>query len=77
MILHGRITKNKSWEFQIDTFEVWNIFEFQISWRLKGDHAGFEVRLELVKWHCHFIIYDNRHWDDKNNKFLEGEHGQD
>lgn len=42
---------------------------FKIDW--KCDHAGVEFQLTLLGTSHGFYLYDNRHWDYKNNKWEE------
>jgi hypothetical protein len=62
-----RLTKNKSFEIQIDLFDgnladSW--FEFNLKWTSKRDHAGPSFTLILLKLiYFDVRIYDNRHWN--------------
>ena len=70
---NGKIYGHKYWELQIDKFEFDRLFEFHCEWSLKGDHCGFELRIEILSLFFQFLIYDNRHWDWDNNCFVEDE----
>lgn len=72
-ILHQQITTNKFLEIQCNLFDHLsrnNIFEFNLTWTIKQDHAGpnFTVIIFGVIY-FHIMIYDNRHWDWENNKW--------
>lgn len=72
----GRITKNKSWEIQIETFSsLADWFRFDISINSKTDHAGFRFEIEILKFfYFHLWIVDNRHWDYDNNRWINYDH---
>ena len=67
----GRIAKNKSWEFQIATWEDPG-FEFRIKHDFKGDHAGFVFDITIWKLMIAFRVYDNRHWDWEKDCWVDG-----
>ena len=65
-----KLTKNKSLEIQLNLLpdDDYQLFNVNINHTLKGDHAGFEFRIESFKVFCfYFLIYDTRHWDDEND----------
>jgi hypothetical protein len=45
--------------------------KFEISFSRKMDHAGFDLRIELFKIYLYFSIYDDRHWNEEENKWEE------
>ena len=61
-----KIIKHKYFDFQIGYFtkkyEKTNIFNINIKFSKKTDHAGFEFDLEIWNLYLYFRIYDNRHW---------------
>ena len=65
-----RLTRNKTFEFQIETRKEFTYppFEFCLWWSTKADHAGlfFNVQIYRLFW-LMISIYDNRHWDDEHN----------
>lgn len=63
----GRVTKNKSWEFQIYK-SSYHLMEFSLRYDLKGcDHAGLNLNVNLFGYNLDFVVVDNRHWDYNNN----------
>lgn len=48
-----------------------SIFDINIYWNYKTDHAGLHCYLSLFKFSFEFNIYDHRHWDHKLNKWQE------
>lgn len=69
---NGKISKNKYWELQISCFKCFRldkIFNFQCQWTLKGDHCGFSLIIGILTVYFHFLIYDDRHWNCKEDKF--------
>lgn len=71
MVKFGRITKNKSWEVQVELpSELPDWFDFQVQLSSKCDHAGFRIKIELLKlFFFEFAICDNRHWDYDNDRW--------
>jgi len=71
MVFYRSITKNKSIEIQFDKFEgSTNIFSFIFNLTHSMDHAGLNISIDIWKYSFHFIIYDNRHWDYDNNRYI-------
>lgn len=67
----GRITKNKSWEFEIYK-QDYTLLEVDIDTCVIGkDHAGVSILLGLFSYVFCAKIYDNRHWDYTNRKWIE------
>jgi len=65
---HKQITKNKSFEFQFETWKNWwSYFNIDISWTRQTDHAGFTFMFEVMGVMLVITIYDHRHWDDETN----------
>lgn len=60
--------KNKFWEWQIlkgpDLFRI----EFEIT--TQQDHAGMNIELALLGYQIGFTIYDNRHWNYEENRWM-------
>jgi hypothetical protein len=67
----GKITKNKGWEVEIYKQDH-TIFDFNIDTCIVGKyHAGINVLLGLFSYVICARIYDNRHWDYTNKKWIE------
>lgn len=60
--------KNKYWEIQIIKDD--NLFRFEFGWTVREDHAGVNIELGLLGYEIHFTFYDNRHWDQENNRWV-------
>jgi hypothetical protein len=70
----GKITKNKSWEFEIYKQDH-TLFDFNIDTCIVGkDHAGINVLLGLLSYVVCAKIYDTRHWDYTNKCWEKHEH---
>ena len=72
--LMGNINKTtKAWEVQWGRFDDSNsnTFCFDFSHRIKGDHAGLNIHMEILRWHVSLSFYDIRHWDHINNCWEE------
>lgn len=73
--IHFPLTKNKSFELQLELFNDLscnNIIELSFNWSIKQDHAGLSYTFMLYRIIFFKLqIYDNRHWDWENNKWEE------
>lgn len=61
--------KNKFWELQL--MRTAEIFKLKVSFTSRQDHAGPEFEIGLLGLNFHAMIYDNRHWDHDNNRWME------
>lgn len=58
-----RLSKNKSFEWQIAQWEMNNLFDFDLNLIWWGrDHAGPELMIEVFGLMVCIKIYDYRHW---------------
>jgi hypothetical protein len=60
---------NKSWEIQLAYTTPLQLFEVEISYTTKQDHAGLQTEFALLGLSLSLSIQDNRHWDSKKNDF--------
>ncbi len=60
--------KNKYWEIQI--IKCYNLIRCEFEFNIRQDHAGINLELGLLGYEIHFTIYDNRHWDYENKRWL-------
>lgn len=67
----GPLTKNKSWEIEIENTEALLGLEFDLTF--KRDHAGIKLHFSLFNYALLINIYDNRHWDSVKNKWIDYE----
>ena len=63
-----RITKHTAWELE-HTYYSGSLFDIDVSWSIREDHAGFEICLGLFGYGVHFHIYDTRHWDEYHKQW--------
>jgi hypothetical protein len=62
----GRVFSNKFWELEHSYYSPL-LFDADVRWTHRTDHAGLEIGIGLLGYGIHFRIYDSRHWDyDKN-----------
>ena len=57
--------KHKFWEFQIMRTDDILSADLRISSRT--DHAGFDLWLGLLSFSVNLVVYDNRHWNTKDD----------
>ena len=74
---HGSTpVEHKYWEVQIIKND--NLFRIEFGWTVKEDHAGVNLELGLLGYEIHATIYDNRHWNTDENRWMtydnNGEH---
>lgn len=72
-LVNIRLSKNKSFEYQLEVFpKIFDVFEFSVRWRTKGDHAGpaFVFGIRYLFW-LSLSVYDHRHWDYSMDRFRE------
>lgn len=61
----GRLTKNKSWEVDLNYFDR-EFLGIKIDTNHRGhDHAGVSVELMLCGYNFSVKMTDNRHWNYK------------
>jgi len=64
-------TSGKTWmphKFQDFTIcKNSSIIGFTFDFTMRQDHAGFGFEFELFGWNIDYRFYDSRHWDNKNN----------
>ena len=60
--------KHKFWELQILKCPELLRFEFELT--TQQDHAGMNIELALLGYHIGFTIYDNRHWNHYEHRWM-------
>lgn len=68
--VHGMLTENTAWELE-HTYYSPLLFDLDIKWNHKEDHAGFEIVIGILGYGIHFHIYDTRHWDHDTNAYTQ------
>lgn len=68
-----KITENKYLELEYYQTETpISILEMKLDTHFRGsDHAGPRFSIALWKWYFIISCYDNRHWDDEKNSWIE------
>jgi hypothetical protein len=66
--ISGRINKHTAWELE-HTYYSGSLFDIDVSWSIREDHAGFEICLGIFGYGVHFHIYDTRHWDEYHKQW--------
>lgn len=65
----GLLPKHKAWEF--NGYRTNLIFTKEIHLKFKGDHAGLHTMFGLFGYAVELNLYDTRHWDWENNKWMQ------
>ena len=74
MNFNGKILfcTHKFWEIELLKLDKpENLFNFKVKWSIRGDHCGLELSIEIYKCYTNFLIYDHRHWNWKEDRFLK------
>jgi hypothetical protein len=64
--ISGMLTKFKAWELEHSYYSPL-LFDFELRWTCKQDHAGISFGFGLLGYGISFRIYDTRHWNDETN----------
>jgi hypothetical protein len=59
----------KFWEIQI--MKTADIICIDFSLTHMRDHAGLEIELGLFGWNTNFKLYDSRHWNNVENRWMK------
>ena len=59
---------HKFWELQILKCPELLRCEFEVT--TQQDHAGMNIELALLGYHIGFTIYDNRHWNSEEGRWM-------
>jgi len=62
------LIKHKFWEVQIIKND--NLLRVEFGVTTQQDHAGINLELGLLGYEIHFTIYDNRHWNYEENRWM-------
>ena len=68
--ISGNLTRFKAWELE-HTYYSPLLFDSELRWTRKIDHAGLEFGIGLLGYGINFRIYDTRHWNDFDNCWEE------
>lgn len=63
-----QLYKNKFWEFEVYRSQI--LFEFGFNITTRCDHAGIDLTLGLFGHTIHLNIYDNRHWNYDEGRYM-------
>ena len=68
--ISGLLGYNKAWELEHNYYSG-SLFDIDVSFSIREDHAGFEFTLGLFGYGVHFSLYDTRHWNYNTNRWEE------
>lgn len=60
--------KHKYWEVQITKCD--NLLRVEFETTTRQDHAGVRLELGLLGYEIDFTIYDNRHWNSEEGRWM-------
>ncbi len=61
--------KNKFWEFEILKND--DLIRLEFGFTTQQDHAGLNINLGIFGFEIHASIYDCRHWDYHEKRWLD------
>jgi len=64
----GMLGRFTAWELEHSYYSPL-LFDFEMRWNRKTDHAGVEFGIGLLGYGIHFRIHDTRHWDDYHQQW--------
>jgi hypothetical protein len=69
--------KNKF--IEVEVTKDFTLLSFMFNWTVRQSHAGLDLELGLFGYNMHFQIYDNRHWNVEEGRWMvyteeDGEH---
>lgn len=76
---------NKMWGInphkyiELEFYKDSSLISFMFNWTIRQSHAGLDLDLGLLGYCVHFNIYDNRHWNYTEGRWMRyteelGEH---
>ena len=60
--------KHKYWEVEVIKNDNLLRIEFEVT--TQQDHAGVNLELGLLGYEVHFTVYDNRHWNHEEHRWM-------
>ncbi len=64
--MHGNISKNKEWEFELYTAHDGrynSLVGVELTWAVRRSHPGIKIALTLLNRSIEFHVYDSRHYN--------------
>jgi len=68
--LCGDLGLYTAWELE-HTYYSPMLFDCEVRWTHKQDHAGFEIVIGVLGYGVSFRMYDIRHWDSEQNAHVK------
>ncbi len=65
----GSFARYKCWEFEIIRYS-YDLVELSFMVKTHQDHSGVSLALGLLGYTANITVYDNRHWDCGNKKWI-------
>jgi hypothetical protein len=66
----GDVGLYTAWELE-HTYYSPMLFDIDIRWSRRTDHAGLEITVGILGYGISFRIYDTRHWDYDQNAYVK------
>ena len=55
---------------ELEVYKDATLITVSTDFSIRRDHAGFDFELGLFGYNFHFNFYDNRHWNDKEGRWM-------
>ncbi len=64
---------------ELEVYRDSSLLSINFSWTIRQSHAGLDIELGLLGYCVHFNLYDNRHWNYTEGRWMRyseelGEH---
>lgn len=64
---------------ELEVYRDSSLLSVNFSWTIRQSHAGLDIELGLLGYCVHFNLYDNRHWNYEEGRWVQyseelGEH---
>lgn len=63
-----QLYKNKFWEFEVYASNT--LAELGLNITTRCDHAGIDLTIGLLGYTIHLQVYDNRHWNYDEGRYM-------
>ena len=65
----GLLFNHTAWELEHSYYSPM-LFDTDVRWRHRTDHAGIDITLGILGYGISFRIYDTRHWDYEKSTYI-------
>lgn len=63
-------TLHKNKFIELEVYKDTTLIALSLDWSIRRDHAGFDFEVGLFGYNFHFNLYDSRHWNDEEGRWM-------